>query len=71
MISIFWTFVGFLAGLLITSVFNPAPRKAPALPTPHDTSIHHTGSGCVRFRTEEVTCDGNETSLNVIASEHK
>jgi hypothetical protein len=64
-------FAGVLTGLLVTSVFDPAPRKMPSVPTPHDDSVHQTGSGCVKFKTEEVSCDGNETSLNVIASQHK
>lgn len=71
MISVFWIFIGFLTGLLITSVFNPAERKMAAVPTPHDESIHQTGSGCVKFRTEKIACDGSESSLNVIASQHK
>lgn len=71
MISVFWTFIGFLTGLLITSVFNPADRKTPNVPTPGDHGAHDTGTGCVRFTTEEVPCDGQETSLNVIASKHK
>ncbi len=71
MISVFWLFAGFLTGLLITSVFNPAQRKTPSVPTPQDLSPHDTGTGCVKFKTEEVSCDGHETSLNVIASEHK
>lgn len=71
MISVFWAFAGFLAGLLVTSVFNPAERKALALPTPHDVSVHQTETGCVKFKTEEVSCDGSESSLNVIASQHK
>lgn len=71
MISMLWAFIGFLTGLLITSVFNPAERKIPNVPTPTDLSPHDTGTGCVKFATEEVSCDGQETSLNVIASEHK
>lgn len=71
MISVFWTFVGFLTGLLITSVFNPAHRNIPALPVAGDKSSYHTGSGCVQFMYEEVECDGKETSLNVIASQNK
>jgi len=71
MISTFWLFVGFLAGLLITSVFNPAERKLADVPTPHDRLTYQTESGCVKFKTDEVDCTGNETSLNVIASQHK
>lgn len=71
MISVFWLFTGVLAGLLVTSVFNPAERTIPSLPTPADNTVHQTKSGCVKFKTEEVPCDGHETSLNVIASQHK
>lgn len=71
MISIFWIFVGFLTGLLITSVFAPPEHKVPSVPTPADMDPIHTGSGCVKFRSEEVPCDGKETPLNVIASQHK
>lgn len=69
MISIFWAFAGFLAGLLITSVFNPAHRNIPDLPIVGDKSSYHTGTGCVRFIYDEVECDGKETSLNVLASQ--
>ena len=71
MISLFWTFTGFITGLLITSVFNPAERKILNVPSPHDDSIHQTRTGCVKFKTEDVSCDGSESSLNVIASQHK
>lgn len=71
MISIFWVFAGFLTGLLITSVFAPPEHKVPSVPTPVDNGPVHAGTGCVKFRSEEVPCDGHETSLNVIASQHK
>lgn len=69
MISIFWTFAGFLTGLLITAVFNPAHRNIPDLPVVGDKSSYYTGTGCVRFVYDEVDCDGKETSLNVLASQ--
>jgi len=71
MISLFWIFTGFLTGLLITSVFAPPEHKVPSVPTPKDTDPIHAGTGCVKFRSEEVPCDGQETSLNVIASQNK
>ncbi len=67
----FWLFVGILSGLLVAAVFSPAKRSIPSLPVPSDMSTYQTGTGCVKFKTEEVSCDGNETSLNVIASQHK
>jgi hypothetical protein len=70
MIEIFWTFSGFIVGLLITSVFAPPKRKDPRLPTPNGNEILHTKSGCVKFRTAEVPCDERSSSLN-LAAEHK
>lgn len=66
MLFIFWLFVGFLVGLLIVSVFFPAVRKIPSLPSPGDSEVFQTSTGCVRFKTEEAECT-NETSLNFIA----
>ena len=71
MLSLFWIFVGSLTGLLITAVFTPPDHKVPSLPTPQDPSPLQTGTGCVKFHSEEIPCDGHETSLNVIASQHK
>lgn len=71
MVSLFWLFAGILTGLLITSVFSPADHKTKSIPTPNDVSPLHTETGCVKFRSEEIPCDGHEDSLNVIASKHK
>jgi hypothetical protein len=71
MISMFWVFAGFLTGMLITSVFTPPVHKVPTLPTPSDKTPIQTGTGCVKFLSEEMECDGSEVSLNVIASQHK
>ena len=71
MISLFWVFAGFLTGLLVTSVFTPPDRKVQSVPSVTDTSPLYTETGCVKFRSEEIPCDGHETSLNVIAAEHK
>lgn len=71
MFSLFWGFVGFLVGMLMVAVFAPAPRKIPSVPTPTDHEAHDVGSGCVKFKADEVDCDGTETALNVLASKHK
>ena len=71
MFSVFWIFAGFLVGLLISVVFTPPLRSQPSLPTPHDDTVMHTGSGCVKFNTVEVPCSSKTTSLNFIASQHK
>jgi hypothetical protein len=31
----------------------------------------HTTSGCVKFKSTEVPCTSDATSLNFIASQHK
>ena len=68
MFVLFWLFVGVLTGLLIVSVFVPPNKKNQELPTPGDNSVFHTKDGCVRFKSEEVGCDGTQTSLNLLAS---
>jgi hypothetical protein len=70
MFSVFWLFVGFLVGLLVSSVFTPPLRNALELPTPDKKDAMHTGAGCVKFVTKEVPCTAEKTSLNFVAS-HK
>jgi len=71
MISLPWLFVGILVGLLIVSVFDPPKRQIPSLPTPSDTGIFKTKSGCVRVASTNVPCTEKATSLNLIAEQHK
>jgi hypothetical protein len=71
MFSIFWLFVGFLTGLTISAVFTPPLREIPQVPTPYSVNLLHTGTGCVKFTTNEVPCGKDSTSLNFIASQHK
>jgi hypothetical protein len=71
MLSFFWIFVGAITGLLVTAVFNPPLRPSPDVPHPNEDTSFKTKSGCVKFRTEEVPCSDNATSLNFIASQHK
>jgi len=71
MISLLWSFTGFIVGLLVTSVFSPPLRDDPKIPTPNGNEVLHTKTGCVKFRSVEVPCDGKETSLNIIAAQHK
>ena len=71
MLSLFWIFIGGLVGLLVTSVFNPPLRSVPDVPYPHCKETYQTKTGCVKFRTEEVPCSSDATSLNFIASQHK
>ena len=71
MISLFWTFAGFIVGLLIVSVFIPPLRDELKTPTPNDKSPLHTKTGCVKFKSVEVPCDDEPLSLNIIASQNK
>jgi hypothetical protein len=71
MLSPLWVFTGALTGLLLVSVFSPPPRKELELPVPGDLNHFYTSTGCVRFRTSEVPCSDDATSLNFIASQHK
>jgi len=71
MFSIFWLFVGFLTGLIISAVFTPPIRDVMQVPIPNGYNLLHTGTGCVKFTTTEVPCGKDSTSLNFIASQHK
>jgi hypothetical protein len=71
MLSIAWTFAGAIAGLLLCAVFAPPSRGNSQLPTPNTKKVFHTPSGCVKFKTHEVECSRDSTSLNFVASEHK
>ena len=56
MFSIFWLFVGFLTGLTISAVFIPPTRDSHQVPTPNSNNLLYTGTGCVKFSTNEVPC---------------
>jgi hypothetical protein len=68
MLDIRWIVVGLIAGLLMSTVVIPPARKTKALPSPHDNSIYHTDTGCVRFTAVEVPCVAEPDSLNLLAS---
>jgi hypothetical protein len=57
--------------MLVVAVFEPPIRKDMQLPTPNDASVFKTENGCVKFKSEEVACTAEATSLNFIASQHK
>jgi hypothetical protein len=71
MLSAPWVFIGALSGLLVVSVFSPPPRTDMQLPLPGEANHFRTKTGCVKFRTTEVPCTNNATSLNFIASQDK
>lgn len=68
MLDIRWIVVGLITGLLMSTVVIPPARKTKALPSPHDNSIYHTDTGCVRFTAVEVPCVAEPDSLNLLAS---
>ena len=71
MIDLFWLFIGLVSGLLLVSVFTPPNRNVPTLPTPDNDQVFKTGHGCVKFKSEEVECTPDATSLSLVASQHK
>lgn len=70
MISLFWSFAGFIVGLLIAVTFIPPVRDSPQVPTPDGNETLYTKAGCVKFTSTEVPCV-KPSSLNFIATQHK
>jgi len=68
MIELPWLAGGLVFGLLIATVLVPPRRKQMAVPSPSDTSVYHTDTGCVRFASIEVPCAAETDSLNLLAS---
>ena len=71
MISVPWLFIGILTGLLIVSVFHPPIHADKDVPLPGQSTHFYTGTGCVKFKSKEVPCSKDATSLNFVASQHK
>jgi len=63
-------FTGFMSGVFVgffvVSIFTPPMRQIPAVPTPGDSGVFKTKTGCVRIKAEPVTCSGAAVSLNVL-----
>jgi hypothetical protein len=68
MIELRWVVAGVIFGMLLSTVFVPPTRKQKILPQPHDSGLFHTESGCVRFVADEVPCNAEPDSLNLLAS---
>jgi len=66
MLSLPFLFMGVLTGLFIVCVFDPAKRMIQTVPTPQDTDVFHTKSGCVRIKADAVPCSKSAVSLNVL-----
>jgi hypothetical protein len=68
MIDIRWFIAGLILGMLMSTVFIPPTRKLKSVPSPNDSSVYHTDTGCIRFVSEEVPCVQGADSLNLLAS---
>jgi hypothetical protein len=68
MLELRWIAVGIVTGMLLSTVFIPPTRKTKTVPSPHDNSVYHTDTGCVRFTAVEVPCVAEPDSLNLLAS---
>jgi hypothetical protein len=68
MIELRWLVAGLIVGMLLSTVFIPPTRKMKTVPSPNDSSVYHTDTGCVRFVSEEVPCVQGADSLNLLAS---
>jgi hypothetical protein len=68
MLEVRWIVVGLVTGMLLSTVLIPPTRKTKSVPSPHDTSVYHTDTGCVRFTAVEVPCVAEPDSLNLLAS---
>ena len=68
MFELRWIAAGVIFGLLISTVLVAPSRKQVSVPQPHDASVYHTDTGCVRFNAIEVPCGAEPDSLNLLAS---
>jgi hypothetical protein len=68
MFEIQWIVAGVVVGMLISCIVVPPARKQVSVPSPHDTDVFHTDTGCVRTHAIEVPCGAEADSFNVLAS---
>ena len=59
---------GVVVGMLISCIVVPPARKQVSVPSPHDTDVFHTDTGCVRTHAIEVPCGAEADSFNLLAS---
>ena len=68
MFQLVWITAGVIVGMLIACIVIPPTRKQAAVPSPYDTDVFHTDTGCVRTHAIEVPCGEEADSLNLLAS---
>ena len=59
---------GVVSGFFVVSVFKPPQRDVPAVPTPNDSGLFKTQTGCVRIRADPTPCSDSAVSLNVLVN---
>jgi hypothetical protein len=68
MFQLVWIAAGAIVGMLIACVLVPPTRTQVSVPSPYDTGIFHTDTGCVRTHAIEVPCGEEADSFNLLAS---
>jgi hypothetical protein len=68
MFHLAWIAAGVIIGMLIACIVIPPTRTQVAVPSPHDTGVFHTDTGCVRTNAIEVPCGAESDSFNLLAS---
>jgi hypothetical protein len=68
MLELRWIVAGVITGLLLSTIVIPPNRVTKSVPSPHDTSVYRTDTGCVRFSSVEVPCGAEADSLNLLAT---
>jgi hypothetical protein len=71
MFHLAWIAAGVIVGMLIACIVIPPTRTQVAVPSPHDTDIFHTDTGCIRTNAIEVPCGAEADSFNLLASLNK
>ena len=68
MFQLVWIAAGAIVGMLIACVLVPPTRTQVSVPSPYDTGVFHTDTGCVRTHAIEVPCGQEADSFNLLAS---
>jgi hypothetical protein len=68
MFDVLWVFLGFLAGMIVTTVFVPPRTKKKLIPDLKNPRLilrnPEIENGCFRARGEEVSCTAEHDFLN-------
>jgi hypothetical protein len=71
MFQVGWIAAGAIVGMLIACIVVPPARKQVSVPSPYDTGVFHTDTGCIRTNAIEVPCGQEADSFNLLASLNK